>query len=113
MHQTINAGVYSTGDVSMTNSTVVGGQNNSVSISPTLKNEIENVLRQVESLRKDLEADEQDIAEVVMDIRAELETESPSKKWLKRWLQALKSFHGVIVEKTIEYGIDQILIQLG
>ena len=113
MHQTINAGVYSMGDVSIANSTVVGGQGNNVSISPTLKNEIEHVLRQVEELKRNVEADEQDIAEVVMDIRAELEKESPSEKWLKRGLQALKSFHGVVVEKAIEYGIDQILMQLG
>ena len=113
MHQTINAGVYSNGDVSIENSTVVGGQNNNVSISPALKNEIEDVLRQVEELKQNVEADEQDIAEVVMDLRSELEKESPSKKLLKRGMQALKSFHGVVVEKAIEYGIDQILIQLG
>lgn len=112
MHQTINAGVYSTGDVSITNSTVVGGQNNSVSISPTLKNEIEDVLRQVEDLKQSVEADEQDVAEVMMDIRAELEKTTPSKRLLKRGMQALKSFHGVVVEKAIEYGIDQILLQL-
>lgn len=112
MHQTINAGVYSNGDVSIENSTVLGGQNNNVSISPALKNEIEDVLRQVEELKQNVEADEQDIAEVVMDLRSELEKESPSEKWLKRGLQALKSFHGVIVEKTIEYGIDQVLLQL-
>ena len=113
MHQTINAGVYSNGDVSIENSTVVGGQNNNVSISPALKNEIEDVLRQVEELKQNVEADEQDVAEVVMDLRSELEKESPSKKLLKRGMQALKSFHGVVVEKAIEYGIDQILIQLG
>jgi hypothetical protein len=113
MHQTINAGVFSTGDVSLTNSTVVAGQGNRVTIAPELKTEIERVLRKVEALRRDVEADEQDIAEVVMDIRAELEKESPSKKWLKRGLQALKSFHAVVVEKAIEYGIDQILMQLG
>lgn len=113
MNQTINAGVYNIGDVSLTNSTVVGGQGNCVTIAPKLRNEIEDVLRKVEALRRDVEADEQDIAEVVMDIRAELEKESPSKKWLKRGLQALKSFHAVVVEKAIEYGIDQILMQLG
>lgn len=113
MNQTINAGVYTAGDVSLTNSTVVGGQNNSVTISQALKNEIENVLRQVEELRRNVEADEQDIAEVVMDIRTELEKETPSKRWLKRGLQVLKGFHSVVVEKVIEYGIDQILIKLG
>lgn len=49
MNQTINAGIYSAGgDVAIANSTVIGGKNNSVSISQALKNEIEDVLRQVE-----------------------------------------------------------------
>ena len=113
MNQTINAGIYSAGgDVAIANSTVIGGKNNSVSISQALKNEIEDVLRQVEDLKQSVEADEQDVAEVMMDIRAELEKATPSKRLLKRGMQALKSFHGVVVEKAIEYGIDQILLQL-
>lgn len=113
MNQTINAGVYSNkGDVSIANSTIIGGQNNRVSIPQELKCEIESVLRQVEELKQNIDADEQDIAEVVLEIRSELENVSPSKRLLKRGMQALKSFQGVIAEKTIEYGIDQILMQL-
>ena len=113
MNQTINAGVYSNkGDVSIANSTIVGEQNNSVSISQELKSEIESVLRQVEELKQNIDADEQDIAEVVLEIRSELENAFPSKRLLKRGMQALKSFQGVIAEKTIEYGIDQILMRL-
>jgi hypothetical protein len=113
MNQTINAGIYSAGgDVAIANSTVIGGKNNSVSISQALKNEIEDVLLQVEDLKQSVEADEHDVAEVMMDIRAELEKATPSKRLLKRGMQALKSFHGVVVEKAIEYGIDQILLQL-
>lgn len=113
MNQTINAGVYSNkGDVSIANSTIIGGQNNSVSISLELKSEIESVLRQVEELKQNIDADEQDIVEVVLEIRSELENASPSKRLLKRGMQALKSFQGVIAEKAIEYGIDQILMQL-
>lgn len=113
MNQTINAGVYSNkGDVSIANSTIIGGQNNSVSIPQELKCEIESVLRQVEELKQNIDADEQDIAEVVLEIRSELENVSPSKRLLKRGMQALKSFQGVIAEKAIEYGIDQIVMQL-
>lgn len=113
MNQTINAGVYSNkGDVSIANSTIIGGQNNSVSIPQELKCEIESVLRQVEELKQNIDADEQDIAEVVLEIRSELKNASPSKRLLKRGMQALKSFQGIIAEKAIEYGIDQILMQL-
>lgn len=113
MNQTINAGVYSNkGNVSIANSTVIGGQNNSVSISQDLKHEIESLLRQVEELKQNIYADEQDIAEVVLEIRSELEKATPSKRLLKRGMQALKSFQGVIAEKAIEYSIDQILMQL-
>lgn len=113
MNQTINAGVYSNkGDVSIANSTVIGGQNNSVLISQDQKHEIESVLRQVEELKQNIYADEQDIAEVVLEIRSELEKATPSKRLLKRGMQALKSFQGVIAEKAIEYSIDQILMHL-
>lgn len=113
MNQTINTGVYNAGgDVSFSASSVVGGQGNNVSITPEVKNEIESLLRQVDELRQNVAADEEDIAEVVTEIRSELESANPSKRILKRGLQALKSFNTVVVEKTIEYGIDQILMNI-
>ena len=113
MNQTINTGVYNTGgDVSVANSTIIGGYNSSVSISQDLRHEIESVLGQIEELKQNIDADEEDVAEVVMDIRSELENGTPSKRLLKRGMQALKSFNSVVAEKAIEYGIDQILTQL-
>ena len=113
MTQTINAGIYNAGgDMSFSNSSVVGGQGNKVPINPEMKNEIESLLRQVDEVRQNVTADEEDITEVVTEIRYELENVNPSKRILKRGLQALKSFQSIVIEKTIEYGIDQILMNI-
>ena len=75
MNQTFYAGIVNTGsgNVHANNATIVGGTNNDVSITPLLKEQIETILQQIETLKNDISADEQDIAEVIMDIRNELE----------------------------------------
>lgn len=114
MNQTFYAGIVNTGsgDVHADNATIVGGTNNNVSITPLLKKQIETILQQIETIKSDISADEQDIAEVILDIRNELERLSPSKRFVKNSLQALKSFGRIITEKSIEYGLNNILSQL-
>ena len=55
---------------------------------------------------------EQDVAEVIIDIRNELEKLSPCKRFVKNSLLALKSFGRIIAEKSIEFGLNNILSQL-
>ena len=114
MNQTFYAGIVNTGNgnVQADNATITGGTNNNVSISPLLKEQIENVLQQIETIKSDISDDEQEIAEVILDIRNELEKLSPSKRFVKNSLQALKSFGRIITEKSIEYGLNNILSQL-
>lgn len=114
MNQTFYAGIVNTGsgNIHADNATIIGGSNNNVSITPQLKDQIETILRQIETLKNDLSADEQDIAEVIIDIRNELEKLSPCKRFVKNSLQALKSFGRIIAEKSIEYGLNNILSQL-
>ena len=114
MNQTFYAGIVNTGsgNVQADNATIIGGTNNNVSISPLLKEQIENILQQIETIKSDISADEQDIAEVILDIRNELEKLSPCKRFVKNSLQALKSFGRIIAEKSIECGLNNILSQL-
>lgn len=114
MNQTFYAGIVNTGsgDVHANNATIVGGTNNNVSITPLLKEQIETILQQIETIKSDISADEHDIAEVIMDIRNELEKLSPCKRFVKNSLQALKSFGRIIAEKSIECGLNNILSQL-
>ena len=114
MNQTFYAGIVNTGsgNVQADNATIIGGTNNNVSISPLLKEQIENIFQQIETIKSDISADEQDIAEVILDIRNELEKLSPCKRFVKNSLQALKSFGRIIAEKSIECGLNNILSQL-
>lgn len=114
MNQTFYAGIVNTGsgDVHANNATIVGGTNNNVSITPLLKEQIETILQQIETIKSDISADEHDVAEVIMDIRNELEKLSPCKRFVKNSLQALKSFGRIIAEKSIECGLNNILSQL-
>lgn len=114
MNQTFYAGIVNTGsgDVHADNATIIGGTNNNVSITPLLKEQIENILQQIETIKSDISADEQDVAEVIMDIRNELEKLSPCKRFVKNSLLALKSFGRIIAEKSIEFGLNNILSQL-
>ena len=114
MNQTFYAGIVNTGsgDVHANNATIVGGTNNNVSLTPLLKEQIETILQQIETIKSDISADEHDIAEVIMDIRNELEKLSPCKRFVKNSLQALKSFGRIIAEKSIECGLNNILSQL-
>lgn len=114
MNQTFYAGIVNTGsgDVHADNATIVGGTNNNVSITPLLKEHIETILQQIETIKSDISADEQDIAEVILDIRNELEKLSPCKRFVKNSLQALKSFGRIIADKSIECGLNNILSQL-
>lgn len=114
MNQTFYAGIVNTGsgNVQADNASIIGGTNNNVSITPLLKEQIENILQQIETIKSDISADEQDIAEVILDIRNELENLSPCKRFVKNSLQALKSFGRIIAEKSIECGLNNILSQL-
>lgn len=114
MNQTITAGIINTGSGSVTanNATILTGDIKDVTITPQLKKEIEDILQQIETIKGNIAADEQDVAEIILEIQNELAKESPAKKLIKRSLQALKGFGSIVTEKAIEYGIDKVLMQL-
>jgi len=74
MNQTIYAGVVNTGsgNVNANNSTIVGGENNNVGIDYSVKKEIQSIIEQIQSIRFDLDADEQDAASYIYEIQQEL-----------------------------------------
>ncbi len=114
MNQTITAGIINTGSGSVTanSATILTGEIKEVTITPQLKSQIEEILLQIEAIKSEIAADEQDVAEIIFEIKNELSKESPAKKLIKRSLQALKGFGRIVTEKSIEYGLDNILSQL-
>jgi hypothetical protein len=96
-NQTINAGVVHTGDgqITLDNSTIVGGQNNTVDIDNSTKQQIADIVNQIESLSSDIQTDREDIATHIVEIRAELENKVQRPKWLKTAFNAIKGIVGV------------------
>lgn len=113
-NQTINAGVVNmgSGNVSISDSQVMGGRNNAMTIPSEIKEKIQGIIDEIEKLKVEDDADKNDIAEEIYIIKTELLKESPSKRIIRRSLRALKTIGSVVQEKLIEQGIDQLLNSL-
>lgn len=111
VNNTIYAGVVNTGDgsVAISDSTVVGGKDNQVTISADVKQQLNNIVRQIEALVQDVDDDRTDIADAIIAIKEELKADIVRTKPLKLAFNAIR---GVIsgltetgIEKLIEQGI--------
>lgn len=106
VNQTINAGVYiNDGNANVSNSNVIGGHDNNVKIAEDLRQQIDDIIKRIETI----EHDETEIAEIIYEIQQELEKKRPIPLVLKRCLQALKSFSSIVAEKSIELGLNRII----
>lgn len=92
INQTINAGVYITdkATANINNSNITSGNNNTIVISNQTKNDIQNIIEQIEQLSKELEADRDDIACEILRIRTELNNTIQTPKIIKSALNAIK-----------------------
>lgn len=110
MNQTINAGVVNTGNgnVSVSHSEIIGG-NKTEGIPNDTSEKIKELLKQIESLEKKVDEDEQDMAQYIFEIKQELDSKMPQPAIIKRALRALKTLKTIATEKAIEYGIDQLI----
>lgn len=111
VNHTINAGVVNMGrgNITIDNSQVMGGYDNTMPISSDLKEKIQAIIADIEKIKVEDEADKNDIAEEIHAIKMELDKVSPSKKKIKRSLRVLKTIGRIAQEKLIEHGIDQLL----
>lgn len=113
MSQTINAGIINTNgahtNIDINNSSIIGENQNTITINRELKNQIEEILRQIEEIKSNVNAEDTDITQYIFEIRQELQKEKPSGKFIKKSLKALKSFGAIVVSKTIECGLDKLI----
>jgi hypothetical protein len=97
------------GCINITNSNFATGDNSNISLSPHQKDEINAIIDQINSIQSQLDEDETDIAECIVQLQTELNSKVPCPKTIKLILRALKSFPKIAAEKTIEYGINNLL----
>ncbi|TWV14341.1 hypothetical protein FQ707_04115 [Bacteroidaceae bacterium HV4-6-C5C] len=93
VNQTINTGIYVSDNatVNVSDSTLVGGQQNNVKISMIKKKELEDIVTRIEVLSKKINDDEDDIADAILSIREELENKMARPKFLKVAFNSLKA----------------------
>jgi len=101
VNNTIYAGIVHTGTGSMenNNSNVVGGQNNMVTISNDNKQQLQQIVNQIEAIANEVDEDRTDIADAIITIREELDSKIPKPKLLKTAFNGLKA---VVVEVAVE-----------
>lgn len=92
VQQTINTGVYISGNASanISGSTVIGGSENKIQISDQVKAELESIINKIEKLSQEIEADRKDIATEIYAIKVELNDTIQRPKIIKSALNALK-----------------------
>lgn len=111
INQTINAGIINTNckQVDINNSTIISGNQNTVTINDQLKSKIETILKQIEEVKSNIKEDEEEIAQYIYEIRQELEKDNSSGNLIKKSLRALKSFKAIVISEAIELGIDKLI----
>jgi len=87
--------------ISANDSTIVGGTENTITISNEAKRELENITTQIESWVNDIEDERADIVDAICSIREELASRNPRPKFLKTAFNSLKAVGvGVIANKV-------------
>lgn len=107
--QTINAGVVNlgTGHIEITGGNIVGGLNNTVSISADTRQQLNQIVNQIENLSKDAYADRVDIAQAIADIKQLVNNEDSKPKFISMALNALKGVLGNVVTSEISTLIER------
>jgi hypothetical protein len=92
--QNINAGFAITGDnanINTENSTVVGGQNNTVSLSNDLRKEIEDVVQQIMAIVNVLSDEQEEIIAELQRINAQMNKNQPKRTIISSAFQTIHS----------------------
>lgn len=114
VNNTIYAGIIHTGTgaIEIDNGSIIGGQNNTVTISAETKQQLNEIIRQIETISQEIDDDRTDIADVILTIREELDSKIPRPRFLKSAFNGLKAVgSGVIIDKIIplvDQGIELI-----
>ncbi len=96
-----------TGNIDASHSNNIG-QGNVEALDRDCILQIEKLLSEIESLKIN-ESEKDDIEQCVSDIRNELKSESPSNRFIRNTLRALKSFGSIVTEQAVGAGIDKLI----
>jgi len=114
MNTTINANMVHTGNGNLTadNCNSIVGDNSQIVMSDHSKAEITELVNKLSALKSQIEVDEIEFTDYLDEIQQELDKKITSPKIIRKALRAIKSLGGIITEKAVEYGIDQVIARL-
>lgn len=114
MNTTINANMVHTGNGNLTadNCNSIVGDGSQIVMSDNSKAEIEELVNKLSALKSQIEVDEIEFTDYLDEIKQELDKKISSPKIIRKALRAIKSLDGIITEKAVEFGIDQVIASL-
>lgn len=114
MNTTINANMVHTGNGNLNadNCNSIVGDNFQIVMSENSKAEIAELVNKLNTLKSQIEVDEIEFTDYLDEIQQELDKKITSPKIIRKALRAIKSLGGIITEKAVAYGIDQVIAGL-
>lgn len=111
VNNTIYAGVVNTGEgsVAISDSTVIGGKDNQISISSDVRQQLNSIVGQIETLAQEIDDDRTDIADAIIEIKKELEAKSINAKPLRLAFYAIKGAISGLADSAIETLAEQAI----
>ena len=111
IHQTVMAGVVHTGEgnVTISDSTVVGGKDNLATISSDTKQQLNNIVSQIEALAQEVDDDRTDIAEAIVAVKEELKEDNIRTTPLRLAFNAIKGAISGLADTGIEKLVEQAI----
>lgn len=114
MNTTINANMVHTGNGNLNadNCNSIVGDNSQIVMSDNSKAEITELVNKLSALKSQIKVDEIEFTDYLDEIKQELDKKITSPKIIRKALRAIKSLGGIITEKAVEFGIDQVIASL-
>ena len=111
VNNTIYAGVVNTGEgsVAISDSTVIGGKDNQISISSDIRQQLNSIVGQIETLAQEIDDDRTDIADAIIEIKKELEAKSINSRPLRLAFYAIKGAISGLADSAIETLAEQAI----
>ena len=109
VNNTIYANVVNSGDghIEIADSTVIGGKDNSVNISSDIRQQLNNIVNEIETLSQEINEDRTDIAEAIIAVKEELRCPDINRSSLKLAFHAIKG----AISGAIDTGVTELVEQ--
>lgn len=114
VNNTIYAGVVNTGEgnIEICDGTVIGGKDNQVTISPDIKQQLNEIVNRIEILAQKVDCNNADITDAIDMLKEELKANKANQKPLRLAFHAIKGAVAGLADTGIEKLVEQAITLL-